>query len=247
VSLPNLTVSPDDYYISVENGYGNPERTMFIGLWQGGKVFFCPNCSADLSPDGSLAMKFWFYRTIPGEVVIEGRRLDQPGPLAHLATLRGPADGYGEVGFHPAGLAFPGQGCWEVTARIGEAEMTFVTLVVWIPFGRPWPAWLPEGVVYEEADLSGYPEAFGLLYRTADGGRVVAETSTNPWEDTDLAYAPEPVTVNGEPGTCSRGVGSAANSGALTWSSGGLYYRIRYDGLELGCGDLLRAAGQDSP
>jgi hypothetical protein len=133
VSLPNLAVSPDDYYISVENGYGNPEQTIFIGLWPDGIVTFYPGGPGTVSGDGSLGMKFWFYRTIPGEVTIEGRRLDEDGPLAQLATLRGPADGYGDTGFHPAGLVFPSQGCWEVTARIGKASMTFVTAVVWLP------------------------------------------------------------------------------------------------------------------
>jgi hypothetical protein len=134
VSLPNLSESPDDNYISVESGYGNPEQTLFIGLWPGGNVIFHPNGSGFVSDDGSLSMKFWFYRTLLGEVVIEGRRLDKPGPVAHLATLRGPADGYGETGFHPAGLTFPSQGGWDVTASVGDAHMAFVTLVVWVPF-----------------------------------------------------------------------------------------------------------------
>jgi hypothetical protein len=242
VSLPNLTESPDAHYISTESGYGNPEQTMFIGLWPGGKVYFCPNCAGSFFADGSLSMKFWFYRTIPGEVVIEGRKHNEPGPVAHLATLRGPADGYGETGFHPAALLFPEQGCWEVTARIGEAQMTFVTLVVWIPFERQRPGWIPENTLYETVDLSGYPHTIGFVYQTTDGGQVILEMSQGPLEEADLVTTQEPIIVNGEPGVCFQGKDNGEDVGALAWTSRGLYYRIRYAGLRLTCPELLRMA-----
>ena len=132
VSLPNLTETPDPYYISQTSGYGNPEQTMFISLWPEGRVIFYPGGPGELARDGSLTMKFWFYRTVPGEVVIEGQRLDEPSEPALLATLRGPDDGYGETGFHPAGLRFPGQGCWQVTASAGDQRLVFVTAVQWL-------------------------------------------------------------------------------------------------------------------
>jgi hypothetical protein len=56
------------------------------------------------------------------------------------AILRDAPDGYGETGFHPSGLLFPSAGCGEVTAKVGEASLTFVTLVVRIPFDPAWPA-----------------------------------------------------------------------------------------------------------
>lgn len=106
------------------------------------------------------------------------------------------------------------------------------------------PGWLPEGMRSEDTDLSGYPKTFGLVYRAADGGRMVVEASQGPWGDAGPAPAQEPVLVNGEPGTCLQGEGKEADPGALMWSSGGLSYRIRYDGLELTCLDLLHMAGQ---
>lgn len=138
VSLPNLEESPNDYYLSTRSGYGNPARTIFIGLWPGGKVVFHPGGPRTQSPDGSLAMKFWFHRTVPGNVVIGGQRLDAQAPPMPETVLRGEEDGYGETGFHPAGLVFPGEGCWEVTARVGDHEMSVVMLVVRFPFAPSW-------------------------------------------------------------------------------------------------------------
>ena len=34
---------------------------------------------------------------------------------------------------HPAPLKFPSQGCWEVTAKVGDVSMTFVMLAIWVP------------------------------------------------------------------------------------------------------------------
>jgi hypothetical protein len=36
--------------------------------------------------------------------------------------------GYDEI--QPTGVLFAGPGCWEVTGRVGDAALTFVTLVV---------------------------------------------------------------------------------------------------------------------
>jgi hypothetical protein len=130
VSLPNLDESPDAYYISTRSGYGNEEGTMFIGLWPEGRVIFRPDGPGRIYPDGRLGMKFWFYRTVPGEVVFSGQRLDATAPPLPEVVLRGVPDGYGETGFHPAGLVFAGPGCWEVTGRVGESTLTFVTLVI---------------------------------------------------------------------------------------------------------------------
>jgi hypothetical protein len=193
-------------------------------------------------------MKFWFYRTIPGEVIIEGRRIDEAGPVAHLDTFGGTTDGYGETGFHPAGLVFPGQGCWEVTARIGEARMTFVTLVIWVPFDPFWPGWFPaSALVFDGPDLSGYSTTFGLVFNAEEGREVIVETSQILWEDTDLPTFEESVKVGEKPGTCFLQEGNGLNSGALIWSSSDLHYRIQFDGLDLTCHDLLRmAVSQDN-
>jgi hypothetical protein len=245
VSLPNLDRSPDENYISAETGYGNPQGTLFIGLWPGNKVYFYPGGPGTIGPDGSLGMKFWFYRTVPGEVVFGGQRLDAPAPPMPATVLRGKEDGYGETGFHPAGLVFSSEGCWEVAASVGNERLTFVTLVAYVPFEPLWPNWLPEGLAYQDADFTGLPGSFRFVFGSADGsaGAVSVETaqggleSAQPYPDAEQ----QPLTVNGQSGVCVR---AGADAGALEWSEGGLSYRIRQDGLGLRCEDLLRIASR---
>lgn len=252
VSLPNLTQSPDEHYISARSGYGNARGTMFFGLWPGGVVTFRPDGPGQASPDGSLAMKFWFYRTVPGEVVIGGRRLDAAAPPMPQQILRGKADGYGETGFHPSGLVFPGEGCWEVSAAIGEEKLTFVTLVLKLLFEPLLPTWLPDGLEVDGVDLTNFPPAFRYTYGFQNGGEISVETTRGLREPEDLEpqAVPQPVKVKGASGVCVQGARDAqgewqagADVGVLEWAGEGLRYRIQQAGLGLGCADLLRIAG----
>lgn len=164
-------------------------------------------------------------------------------PVALLASIGETADGYGETGFHPAGLVFPGQGCWEVTARVGESQMTFVTLVIWVPFDPFWPGWFPvSGLVFDGPDFSGYPNIFGLLFNSEEKGRVIVQTSQTIWEDTEQSSIQESVKIGENDGTCIIKKGNNQTSGELIWSSSDLYYRIQFEGLELTCQDLIRMA-----
>ncbi|GAB4577427.1 MAG: hypothetical protein Fur0022_01580 [Anaerolineales bacterium] len=169
-------------------------------------------------------------------------------------VLRGNEDGYGETGFHPAGLVFSSEGCWEVTATIGvEHRMTFVTLVAKVPFDWPtgWPAGLPEGLWVVDADLSGLPKSFGYIFGFPDGreGKVSVEiiqgVQEKPLPEADL----QQVTVSGEPGVCIQGLWDEQNqyhadvdAATLEWSEGDFSYRISQTGLGLLCEDLLRFA-----
>jgi hypothetical protein len=249
VSLPNLSESPDEYYMSVDRGYGNPEGTLFIGLWPGGKVIFYPDGSGSRDPDGSLSMKFWFYRTVPGEVVIEGRRLDASEPVARLATLRGRADGYGETGFHPAGLRFPGQGCWEVMSSVGEERMTFVTLVVWIAFHPLWPQWLPESITLNDVDLTDYPLKIDYIFLDPEEGILTVGTTDGVSEDTQEEPGIERhLFVQDQQVRCADGAWEGRNWDAdadgavLRWEDDDLSYSISQQKLGLSCTDLLKVS-----
>ena len=71
-------------------------------------------------------MKWPWWRGVSGDVRIQGRRLD-----GKAAPVTGDTPtGYGETGFLPSSIFFPTEGCWEVTGRVGDAELTFVTIVV---------------------------------------------------------------------------------------------------------------------
>jgi hypothetical protein len=85
--------------------------------------------------DGSVKMKFPWWRRVRGELEVTGRRLDaRARPLA--AEI---AAGYGPIGLQPTYLIFPTAGCWRVTGRVGTATLTFVTLVVKAPYLVPRP------------------------------------------------------------------------------------------------------------
>jgi hypothetical protein len=107
-----------------DGGYGN--ATLWTNLWMWGEGEVAVPLS-HMRPDGSFGeMKWAWYRYMPGRLTIEGRRLDAPAPPLHTWI----PDGYGEIGFQVAGIVFPNEGCWEITGRVGEASLTFVTLVV---------------------------------------------------------------------------------------------------------------------
>ena len=72
-------------------------------------------------------MKFpwWRGEGVRGPLTISERRLDR-----EAKPLRADIpEGYGETGFQASGLISASAGCWEVTARAGEAELSFVTRV----------------------------------------------------------------------------------------------------------------------
>lgn len=121
--------------------YGNGRLSVGpFGLWKDGTVVFKPGGAGFVTQDGSLGMKFGWRRGVRGRLTISGRRLDAPAmPLRAQIP-----DGYGDFGFQATYLIFSTPGCWEVTARVGDAALTFVTNVVKIAEG---PARFdPEGI-----------------------------------------------------------------------------------------------------
>ncbi len=246
VSLPNVSTRL--------NKFKNADGTLTTDLWPGGKVIFQPGGPGSILPDGSLAMKWPWDRKIPGEVTIGGRRLDAPAPPMPTVILRGIPDGYGETGFHASGLLFPSEGCWEVTAKVGDASLTFVTLVVKVPFRPARPARVPEGLMRRDTDLTDLPQSIRLIYGPRDGGagELIVETTQGvrenraPYPETAI----QPVTVHGQPAICVRGTWdeqnqwqAEADAGILAWTAEGFNYRITHRGLGLRCEDLLRIAG----
>ncbi len=122
VTVPNGSTPPGEQ--PSPDYYGNGQ--LWTVLWPAGKVIFEPGGPGTINADGSLGMKWGWWRGVEGPLTIEGRRLDAPAPpLGHTIP-----NGYGASGFQAAGLIFPTEGCWEVTGKVGAAELTFVTLVV---------------------------------------------------------------------------------------------------------------------
>ena len=105
-----------------DSSYGNGQLWVG-GLWANGVIIAEPSF---VEPDGSIGMKFGWYRVTPGQLTISGRRLDAPAPPARGSAPRG----YGEAGFQASGVYFPTEGCWEITGTVGSTTLTFVTFVI---------------------------------------------------------------------------------------------------------------------
>jgi hypothetical protein len=132
---PCEVTKPNDVGIlgQTESGsYGNGQLSVGpFGLWPDGTVVFRPDGPGFTTADGSLGMKFGWRRGVRGRLGIEGRRLDAPAPPLRAEV----PEGYGEFGFQASSLIFPTPGCWEVTARVADTTLTFVTRVVRIGDG----------------------------------------------------------------------------------------------------------------
>jgi hypothetical protein len=103
-------------------GYGNDALWTNLWMWGEGLVPVEPN--PDRPGETQGPGKWAWYRYIPGELTIEGRRLDGSAP-----PLRAWIPDYGLIGFQVSGLDFPAPGCWEVTGHAGGESLTFVVQV----------------------------------------------------------------------------------------------------------------------
>lgn len=119
VTLPNGNGPPAEAPLAHGNG------ALATALWPDGIVRPRPEW---VHADGAIDVKWpWYRLTVEGELEIIGRRLDDDAPplVAEIAA------GYGDTGFQATGLRFSSGGCWEVTARVGSASLSFVTFVAW--------------------------------------------------------------------------------------------------------------------
>jgi hypothetical protein len=139
VSSDCPVTQPNGVRLDGEPASGNHgNRDLVTWLWPHGAIVFKPGGPGYVLPDGSLSMKFGWWRLRAGKLRIEGRRIDG-GSYPLRAEIPG---GYGDSGFQATALIFPRPGCWEVTARVGDSRLRFITLVEKIGDG-PLPAHRP--------------------------------------------------------------------------------------------------------
>jgi hypothetical protein len=96
---------------------------LWVNLWPDGVIAVGSNYQR---PDGSIGMKFPWWRSVIGDLKISGTRLDAAAPPLRAEI----PSGYGDSGFQASGVIFPTDGCWEVTGKAGSAALTFVVLVL---------------------------------------------------------------------------------------------------------------------
>jgi len=121
VTKPNQNTPPGERAGSSHYGNGS----LWTALPPAGRVVFWPGGPGQVLPDGSLSIKFPWWRAVSGPLTIEGRRLDAPA-----APLRARIpEGYGDTGVQATALIFPTDGCWQVTGKVDGASLTFVVKV----------------------------------------------------------------------------------------------------------------------
>jgi hypothetical protein len=174
-------------------------------------------------------------------------------------------EGYGDLGFQAGFIYFLSAGCWEITGKAGDTSLTYVTLVVQLPFEPVEPTWLPEGLHRKDYDFTDYPTAVQTVWAfpTLEVDQVVWSNSevrietTQNLQEGQSSYpdaAQQPVIVNGQPGICVQGIQlinqgqweAQMDAGFLEWSDNNFTYHISYIGVELDCEDLLRIVGSSS-
>ena len=101
--------------------YGNGK--LWVSLWPDGRVIARHE---DIKADGSIDVKFGWWRGVQGQLVISARRLDSASPPA-----RGDVPtGYGDQFFQASSITFPTEGCWAVRGQVGADSLEFVTEIV---------------------------------------------------------------------------------------------------------------------
>jgi len=126
---------PNDSPFKNSNFYGNGNYgngKLRTTLYSDGTVVFGPGGPGSVLSDGSLSMKFPWWRGVRGKLTIEGRRLDASAPPLRAYI----PEGYGDTGFQATALIFPTEGCWEVTGKVGDTSLKFVTRVLKVGGGK---------------------------------------------------------------------------------------------------------------
>lgn len=109
------SVGPADWYI-------NADRTIWAGPvpaggWSSGGTLYSGGAVIP-------GQKTYWVRPQGRALVITGRRIDGP---AHALAADVPC--CYQTGFQIVALHFPTAGCWQVSAKAGDRELTFVTEV----------------------------------------------------------------------------------------------------------------------
>jgi hypothetical protein len=126
VTIPNGSQpTVNDFGGSASPGHKYPGSHGNGKLWTilpvDGKVEIVPD------QQGKLSEKWIWYRAVHGHLSISGRRFDGPGnfqtgPLEEIVVGR-------DTGLLVNGLVFPSEGCWQVEASAGDAQLAFVVEV----------------------------------------------------------------------------------------------------------------------
>ncbi len=120
VTIPDGSTPPGENPSDLHHGNGE----LWTALWPDGTVIFRPGGPGEIHEDGSLTMKFPWWRGdgTRGQLEISGRSLEKDSPALEAII----PDGYGDTGFQATAIVFPSEGCWEITGRVDDAQLTVI-------------------------------------------------------------------------------------------------------------------------
>jgi hypothetical protein len=111
------------------NGFNYGDDGLAVALWPDGKLVAgtLPDGGsyADIKSDGSIVAKLGWWRGAAGGLEITGKRTDADAPPLRADI----PDGYGPTRFQATGITFASAGCWDVTGRVDDEQLTFTVLV----------------------------------------------------------------------------------------------------------------------
>jgi hypothetical protein len=121
VTAPCPFTTPSGDRAPAEGAWPVNHRVGQLWVWVPGQAW-----ASTPQPDGSFDLKVGWWRGVPGQLRIEGRRIDGTAPALRARI----PDGYGPIGFQSTNLTFPTAGCWEVTGSVGSEQITFIDEIV---------------------------------------------------------------------------------------------------------------------
>jgi hypothetical protein len=110
----------------VNGGKGGSYANDSLAVVLPDKFVFAPGGPGFVDRDGALGMKVGWELRKRGTLFVTGGRLDGEAPPARAYIPRSYDDYVGGMSLF---LVFPTPGCWEITGRITDGSLTFVTLV----------------------------------------------------------------------------------------------------------------------
>ena len=121
VTDPMWAKPPQDAAVEGSPAFGhyyvNQDRSIWASAWWTGE-------EADYLRAGEAGIKIGWFRPAGATLEISGQRLDGDAPPldAHVPCCY-------PTQFQATGLVFPTEGCWEISARAAERELSFVVRV----------------------------------------------------------------------------------------------------------------------
>jgi len=122
ISKPAWVKPPDDSAVDGTPEYGyyfvNQDRSIWASAWWAGQL---EEYQVYASKEG---IKVGWFRPAGATLEITGKRLDEQAPPldTHVPCCY-------PTRFQATGLYFPIEGCWEVTAKAAESELSFI---IWV-------------------------------------------------------------------------------------------------------------------